>query len=105
MYAIIEEGGRQHKVSSGQKIQVSRMDKEPGDEVVLDKVLAVVKEDGSVFGNPYVVNANVKAEVSGSGKGKKVLVFKMKPRKGHRKLRGHRQQYTTLNIKEIVIGG
>lgn len=105
MYAIIETGGRQLKVSSGQSIRVEKLGEEDGAEVVIEKVLAVVKEDGVLLGNPFVKGASVTAEVKGSGKGEKVLVFKHKPRKGHRKLRGHRQEFTTLKIKDILTGG
>ncbi len=105
MYAVIETGGKQYKVSSGDKIEVEKLDAEPGTEVKLDKVLALVKDDETVFGNPYVSDASVSAEVVDSGKKKKVLVFKQKPRKGYRRLRGHRQHFTTLRIKEIKQGG
>jgi large subunit ribosomal protein L21 len=101
MYAMIETGGKQYKVEAGASIQVEKLQAEEGSEVKLDKVLAVVKEDQTVLGKPYVEGASVSAEVVGSGKDKKVLVFKQKPRKGYRRLRGHRQQFTTLKIKEI----
>lgn len=109
MHAIIEADGRQIKVTGGVEIKTSRLQAEPGAEVVFDKVLAVIKEEGegekSIFGTPYVENAKVNAEVIENGKDKKVMVFKQKTRKGHRKLRGHRQYITTLKIKEIVLGG
>ncbi len=101
MYAVIETGGKQYRVASGDSIRVEKIDAEAGAEVKLDKVLALVKDDGTVLGTPYVEKASVSAEVVGSGKAKKILVFKQKPRKGHRKLRGHRQEYTTLKIKDI----
>jgi large subunit ribosomal protein L21 len=101
MYAFVETGGRQVKAEPGKEVKVEKLDAEPGQEIALDKVLAVIKEEGSVFGSPYVENVKVSAEVLGSGKGDKVMVFKQKTRKGHRKLRGHRQEFTTLRIKEI----
>lgn len=101
MYALIETGGRQYKVSAGDSIKVDKLDAEPGTEVKLDKVLALVKEGGTVFGSPYLPEASVSAEVMDSGKDKKVIVYKQKPRKVYRKLRGHRQPFTTLRIKEI----
>jgi large subunit ribosomal protein L21 len=101
MYAMIETGGKQYRVEAGASIQVEKLQAEEGTEVKLDKVLAVVKEGETVVGKPYVEGASVSAEVVGSGKDKKVLVFKQKPRKGHRKLRGHRQEFTMLKIKEI----
>ena len=106
MYAIIETGGKQYKVSSGDKINVEKLAAEAGTDVSLDKVLAVVKDKGkSKIGTPYVKGAEVKAEVVGSGKGKKVIIHKQRPRKVYRKTNGHRQKYTTLKIKEIVVGG
>jgi large subunit ribosomal protein L21 len=104
MYAYMETGGKQFKVTAGESVKVPLLEAEPGTEVTIEKVLAVIKEGGAVFGAPYVANASVKAEVVGSGKDKKVLVFKMKPRKKHRKLRGHRQGYTMLRIKQIQEG-
>lgn len=105
MYAILETGGKQYRVSEGDKITVECLNAETGTEVSLKNVMAVVSDTGCVCGSPYVANAEVRAEVLGSGLGKKVLVFKQKPRKGHRKLRGHRQPYTKLLIKEIKSGG
>ncbi|GAB4387388.1 MAG: 50S ribosomal protein L21 [Thermodesulfovibrionales bacterium] len=105
MYAIIESGGKQYKAAPGGVIRVERLDAAEGASVVLDKVLAVVKDDGSaVFGSPYVASAKVSAEVAGRGKASKVTVFKQKPRKGHRKTRGHRQPFTELRVKEIQGG-
>jgi large subunit ribosomal protein L21 len=101
MYALIETGGKQYKVSAGDSIEVESLEAEPGTEVKLDKVLALVKEGGAAFGSPYVSGASVSAEVVGSGKRPKVTVFKQRPRKVYRKLRGHRQPFTTLRIKEI----
>lgn len=101
MYAVVEAGGKQYKVTSGDFLQVEKLRADEGSEVKLDKVLAVVTDDRTVLGKPYVEGASVSAEVVGSGKEKKILVFKQKPRKGHRKLRGHRQEFTTLKIKDI----
>lgn len=101
MYAMIETGGKQYRVEAGASIKVEKLQAEEGSEVKLEKVLAVVKEGQTVVGKPYVEGASVSAEVVGSGKNKKVLVFKQKPRKNHRKLRGHRQEFTMLRIKEI----
>ncbi|MDA8168734.1 MAG: 50S ribosomal protein L21 [Nitrospiraceae bacterium] len=105
MYAIIETGGKQYRVASGEKVAVEKLDLDSGSEVVFDKVLVVAKEDGPVVGNPFVPQASVTAEVVSEGKADKVLVFKQKARKGHRKLRGHRQPFTEVRIKEIKIGG
>lgn len=105
MYAIIENGGKQYKVSPGGTLRVERLPIEDGSVVVLDKVL-MIKEDGkSIFGLPYIEGAKVLATVADTGKAKKVLVYKQKTRKSSRKLRGHRQPYISLRIKEIILGG
>ncbi len=101
MYAVVETGGKQYKVASGDFLMVENLQAEKGSEVKLDRVLAVVKDEKTVLGKPYIEGASVSAEVVGEGKAGKVLVFKHKPRKGYRRHRGHRQAFTTLRIKEI----
>ena len=105
MYAIIENGGKQYKVSTGVTIKVEKLAADAGADVTLDKVLMVKKEDKGVYGAPYVSGAKVIASVEGTGKARKVVVHKQRPRKVYRKTNGHRQLYTTLKIKEIVFGG
>ena len=106
MYAIIETGGKQYRVASGETISVEKLDAEAGKEVVFDKVLAVKGDDkDALWGGPYVAGARVTAEVLGDSKANKVLIFKQKARKGMRKLRGHRQPFTKVKVKEIEIGG
>ncbi len=106
MYAIIETGGKQYRVASGQTISVEKLNAEAGKEVVFDKVLAVKgDEKDALIGGPYVAGARVTAEVIGDGKADKVLIFRQKERKGMRRLRGHRQPYTKVKVKEIEIGG
>jgi large subunit ribosomal protein L21 len=104
MYAIVEINGQQFKVEQGKKLFVHRIkDAESGATVEFDNVL-LVDADGTVtVGTPTVKGAKVVCEiVSPLVKGEKVLVFHKKRRKGHRKLNGHRQQFTEVNIKEIV---
>ncbi len=101
MYAIIEIGGKQYKVSEGDILKIERIDNKQS--VTFGNVLMTSDGDKVSFGNPFLSSAKVTAEVLSNEKGKKVLVFKQKPRKGHRKLRGHRQQYTTVKIKNIQI--
>jgi len=104
MYAVIETGGQQHKVVPGETLRVQKIaGKEK--EISLDKVLLISKDDGVQVGSPFVKNAAVKAEVVGHGRYPTIIVYKQKPRKGHRKLNGHRQDYTILKIKDIVFGG
>ncbi len=105
MYAIIESGGKQYKVVPGGTLKVEKLSLEQGAEVILDKVLMVSQEDKSIYGSPYVNGAKVLATVENIGKTKKVIVFKQRPRKSYRKLNGHRQLYTSLKIKDIVVGG
>lgn len=102
MYAIIETGGKQYKVSEGDILKIGKIDNKKS--VTFTSVLMVSEEDDKVsFGNPFLSSAKVNAEVLGNEKDKKVLVFKQKPRKGHRKLKGHRQHYTKVKIKNIQI--
>jgi large subunit ribosomal protein L21 len=105
MYAIIENGGKQYKVSAGDTIKVEKLSVDSGADIALDKVLMVRKDDKSVYGSPYVSGAKVIASVEGVGKARKAIVHKQRPRKVYRKTNGHRQLYTSLKIKEIVFGG
>jgi large subunit ribosomal protein L21 len=105
MYAVVETGGQQHRVTPGDVIRVQKIAGEASQEVNLDKVLMVSKDDMVHVGKPYVQNAAVRAEIQGDVRADKVIVYKQKPRKGYRKLNGHRQGYTVLKIKDIVIGG
>ena len=104
MYVIVEINGQQFKAEEGKKLFVHHIqDVEDGSTVEFNKVLLVDKDGDVVVGTPTVEGAKVVCEVlSPLVKGDKVLVFHKKRRKGHRKLNGHRQQFTELNIKEIV---
>ncbi len=101
MYAIIATGGKQYKVSEGDVIRVEKLGVAAGSSYEFDQVLAVCDEELTV-GTPVVDGAKVKATVVGDGKGKKVIVYKYKPKSGYHKKNGHRQQYTELKINEIV---
>ncbi|MFZ5906181.1 MAG: 50S ribosomal protein L21 [Nitrospirota bacterium] len=105
MYAIIENGGKQFSVAPGSTIQVEKLSAGAGSEVTIDKVLMVAQESGTTFGTPYINGAKVIAMVEASGKAKKVTVHKQRPRKVYRNLRGHRQPFTVLKIKDIISGG
>lgn len=100
-YAIVATGGKQLKVAVGDSIKVEKLNVEIGKEVTLDKILLISDEKEPKIGKPYVVNAKVIAEVVDQDKSKKIRVFKYKKRKKYRKLKGHRQAYTELKIKEI----
>ncbi len=101
MYAIIETGGKQYKVSEGDFITVEKLEVEAGASYDFVNVLAVSSEDKTNFGAPYLNGAVVKASVVGNGKGKKVIVYKYKPKKGFHKKKGHRQPFTKLRIEKI----
>ncbi|MFC2052183.1 50S ribosomal protein L21 [Chloroflexota bacterium] len=98
----METGGKQYRVTSGQVIDVDRMDVAEGDTVELDKVLLIADGDKVTAGMPIVEGAKVVATSQGEGKSKKIIVFKYKPKVRYRKKTGHRQFYTRLAIDEIV---
>ena len=101
MYAIIETGGKQFKVSEGDIIRVELLKAEAGSTIELDKVLAVGEGADIKVGNPTVDGASVSLKVLEHGKAKKVIVFKYKPKKNERKKNGHRQPFTKLQVEKI----
>ena len=103
MYAVIETGGKQYKVSEGDVIYIEKLDVEDGSDVSFDKVL-VVGGDNLKVGAPYVKGAKVNGKAIKSGKSKKIIVYKMKPKKGYDKKQGHRQRYTKVQIDSVVTG-
>lgn len=102
MYAIVETGGKQYKVEPGTEFSVEKIEGSKGDEVILSNVLLVEKMGSKLIGAPYVKNARVKATIMNQGKGKKIIVFKYKPKKGYRLKNGHRQLQTRLRVTEII---
>lgn len=100
MYAIIETGGKQYKVSEGDIIFIEKLEVNEGDVITLDKVVALSSDDGIKVASE-VGGANVSAKVLKNGKEKKVIVYKMKPKKGYRRKQGHRQPYTKIQIEKI----
>lgn len=102
MIAIFETGGKQYKVTEGDVIFVEKLDVAEGELVTLSTVLAVIDGDSSRFGTPLVDGAAVTAKVLKNGKARKVVVFKMKAKKGYRRKQGHRQPYTRLQIESIT---
>lgn len=101
-FAIVRTGGKQLRVEPGQLVDVELIDARPGDRVELLDVLLVGGENGVTFGKPTVEGARVVAQVVEQRKGKKIIVFKYKPKTRYRKKTGHRQQLTRLSIQEIV---
>lgn len=102
MYAIIETGGKQQRVSQGDIISVERITGNPGASVEFVKVLAVGSGEGVSVGKPYVENAKVVASIVAQERAKKVIIFKKKRRKNYRRTKGHRQYYTKLKIQEVI---
>jgi len=105
IYAVIETGGKQYRVTPGQVIDVDHLDVVEGITVELDKVLLIGDDDKVAVGTPTVEGAKVIATSQGSGKAKKVIVFKYKPKVRYRRKKGHRQLYTRLAIDRIVEPG
>ncbi|WP_027338578.1 50S ribosomal protein L21 [Halonatronum saccharophilum] len=103
MYAIIKTGGKQYKVSEGSVLDIEKLDVEAGDTVDFDEVKMVSTEEGLKVGQPTVEGAKVTAEVVDQVKGKKIIVFKYKPKNNYRKKNGHRQPYTRVKIKSIEV--
>ncbi len=102
MYAIVDIAGQQFKVQKDQKIFVHRLEAEEGTEMNFDKILLVENEGKVIIGAPTVENAKVTAKVLDHVKGDKVIIFKKRRRKGYKLKRGHRQQFTQIQIEEIV---
>lgn len=101
MYAVIESGGKQHSVSVGDVVFVEKLDVSDGAKVNFDKVLMLSSDKGLVFGKPYVKGASVSADVIKTGRSKKIRVLKFKSKKNYKRVQGHRQFYTKLEIKDI----
>lgn len=100
MYAVIETGGKQIRVEAGQEIYVEKLETEAEATYTFDKILMIGGEKTKI-GNPYIKGATVEATVDKHGKGKKIIVYKYKPKKNYHRKQGHRQPYTKLTIKEI----
>ena len=101
MYAIIETGGKQYRVTEGDVLTIEKIEVAEGQTVDFDRVLTVVKGGEVVIGKPLVANAKVTAEVVTHGKGKKILVFKYKAKSNYRRRQGHRQPFTKVRIEKI----
>ncbi|MBT9613632.1 MAG: 50S ribosomal protein L21 [Burkholderiales bacterium] len=100
MYAVVKTGGKQYRVSPGEKLKVEQIPADIGSEIVLE-VLMVADGDIVTLGTPVVAGTSVKAKVLSHGRGKKVTIFKMRRRKHYQKHQGHRQNYTELEIQSI----
>lgn len=103
MYAIVEVGSQQFKVAKDDVILTPKIAGDAGNTVDLDRVMLIADDDGIKVGNPVIEGAQVKASIVNFERGKKVIVFKKKRRKGYKVKKGHRQDYTRLKIEDIVV--
>jgi len=103
-YAVIKTGGKQYRVSPGDVLQIEKLDVEPGTDYAFTEVLMTAHDGAVQVGTPTVVGARVVAQVIKQGRAKKILVFKKKRRKNHRKRQGHRQYQTTVRVTAIEAG-
>jgi large subunit ribosomal protein L21 len=103
MYAVLETGSKQYRVAAGETLDVERLEAEAGQTFTFDRVLLVNNDGKLSVGSPTVANAAVIADVVGHIRGPKTVAFKMKRRKGYHRTIGHRQELTTIRIKEIKL--
>jgi len=101
MYAVIKTGGKQYRVSSGEKLKIEQLPAQVGSQVVIDQVLMVADGDKVSIGTPLVQGAKVQATVVAHGRGDKVLIFKLRRRKNSKRQGGHRQNFTEIQIDKI----
>jgi large subunit ribosomal protein L21 len=101
MYAVVKTGGKQYRVSAGEKLRVEKLAAEVGAEIVLDQVLAVGEGESLKLGTPVVAGAQVKAKIVSHVLGDKLKIFKMRRRKNSKRTQGHRQRYTEIEITGI----
>lgn len=103
MQAVIVTGGKQYSVKEGDVLYIEKLNAEADTTVTFDQVLAVVDGENSKFGAPVVAGASVEAKVLKNGKSKKITVFKYRPKKDSKSIRGHRQPYTKVQIEKISV--
>ena len=102
MYAIFQSGGHQYAAAENDVVRLEKIEAEAGQEVTFDQVLAIRDGDEFQVGQPYLPGARVVAKVVEQGRGAKIIVFKYKPKKHYKKIRGHRQDYTAVAINSIT---
>jgi large subunit ribosomal protein L21 len=100
-FAVIKTGGKQYKVSPGQKIEIEKLDAKEGEAVVFDEVLLVGDDKQTKIGQPHVAGAKVEGKILEQGRADKVTIFKYKPKKRYQVKRGHRQPFTIVEIGKI----
>jgi large subunit ribosomal protein L21 len=101
MYAVVKTGGKQYRVAAGDILEVEKLDGAVGDSITLDEVLLVADGDNVTVGQPMVDGASVTAKITGQHRGKKIMVFRYRPKKRIRVRKGHRQYLTRLEIESI----
>ncbi|HID51453.1 MAG TPA: 50S ribosomal protein L21 [Anaerolineae bacterium] len=104
MCAIVESGGRQYRAEAGESFSTEKLPYEVGEQIELENVLLLADGENVKVGRPTVDGVSVKATVMEQYRGKKIFVWKYKPKKRYRRRRGHRQSYTRLRVDEIVVG-
>ena len=104
VYAVIRSGGKQYRVSPGQRIKLERLDGDAGDQVTFDDVLLVNGEGELAIGSPIVESASVTGEILEQGRGRKITVFKYKNKTRYRRVRGHRQLQTSVLVNAVNLG-
>jgi large subunit ribosomal protein L21 len=102
MYAVIETGGKQYRVSPGQTVQIETLAGEPGATVDLGRVLAIGDDNGGIRAGAEVQDAKVTGTIASQGRGEKVIVFKFKRKKQYKRTIGHRQNFTAVTVGDIV---
>jgi large subunit ribosomal protein L21 len=105
MYAVIKTGGKQYRVAADQKIQIEKLVGNPGDQVQFTSVLMVANGGSVDVGQPFVAGATVVGEIASQDRGPHITIFKKRRRKHYRRKNGHRQDLTSVTIREILVGG
>ncbi len=103
MIAIVETGGKQYKIAEGKYVDIELLDAKEGDAVELDKVLMIIDGENSQIGQPYLEGVKIKGKILKNDRDKKILVYKMRPKKGYRRKNGHRQPFSRLMVESIVL--
>ncbi len=103
MIAIVETGGKQYKVAEGKYVDIELLDANEGDSVEIDKILMIIDGENSKVGQPYIEGAKITGKILKNDRAKKVIVYKMKRKKGYHRKNGHRQPFSRLMVENIVI--
>lgn len=101
MHAVIKTGGKQYRVAQGDEVKLEKLPGEVGDKIIFEQVLLTSDGEKVQLGQPYIADSKVVGSITRQGKNRKIVVFKYKRRKGYRKKRGHRQQFTLVRIEDI----